>query len=123
MVTAAEGAPDFYNKSNEARYENIETAINVDKKLQNAYLGHSKHFIIDNHDTDFNKKIDKVVDCVGKLLGFPTPNCYFKKFLIKLPNSLDHSSIGIPKDAYYDTFDVEETLLTPDFTTSIDSES
>jgi len=33
MVTAADGAPDFYNKSNEARYESVEEATNVDKKL------------------------------------------------------------------------------------------
>lgn len=40
MVTSADGAVDFYNKSNEARYESIDQAKSVDKKLQNAYLGH-----------------------------------------------------------------------------------
>lgn len=54
MVTAADGAADFYNKSNEARYEDVNQAINIDRKLQNAYLGHNKHFIIDNKNVDFN---------------------------------------------------------------------
>jgi hypothetical protein len=33
LVTAADGAPDFYNKSNEARYETEKQAIGVDRKL------------------------------------------------------------------------------------------
>ena len=123
MVTAADGAADFYNKSNEARYENVEQAISIDRKLQNAYLGHNKHFIIDNKDTDFNMKIDKCVDVVTKLIGLPTPNSFFKKFLIKIPNPTDHSTIGFPSDEQFDTFEVEETLLTPEFTISVDSET
>lgn len=60
---------------------------------------------------------------VTKLIGLPTPNSYFKKFLIKLPNPLDHCTIGFPKDEFFDSFDVEETLLTPEFTISVDSET
>jgi len=33
MVTAADGAADFYNKSNEARYEDVNQAISIDRKL------------------------------------------------------------------------------------------
>ncbi len=33
MVTSADGAADFNNKSNEARYESEEQAIEVDRKL------------------------------------------------------------------------------------------
>ena len=93
MITAADGAKEFYNKSNEARYEGIEQAINVDKKLRNAYLGHHKHFIIDNINTNFKVKIDRCVDVVNKLIGLPTPNSYFKKFLIKLDTSDDLKSL------------------------------
>lgn len=95
----------------------------IDRKLQNAYLGHNKHFIIDNKDCDFNTKIDKCVGVVTKLIGLPTPNSFFKKFLIKMPNPTDHTSIGFPMDEFYDTFEVEETILTPDFTISVDSET
>jgi hypothetical protein len=63
------------------------------------------------------------VDVVTKLIGLPTPNSFFKKFLIKIPNPVDHSTIGFPSDEQFDTFEVEETLLTPEFTISVDSET
>lgn len=63
------------------------------------------------------------VNIVTKNLGLPTPNSLFKKFLIKLPNPLDHQTIGFPPQYYADTFEVEETLLMPEFTVSVDSES
>ncbi|CDW90733.1 UNKNOWN [Stylonychia lemnae] len=123
LVTAADGAPDFYNKSNEARYESVEEAMNVDRKLQQAYLGHHNFYIIDNDQRDFNQKIDLCVRVVTKCLGLPTPNSYFKKFLIKISNPLDHSTFGLPENNFYDTFELEETLLIPDFSVSVDSES
>ena len=48
MVTAADGASDFYNKGNEARYEDIKNAIDVDHRLRHAYFGHSRFYIVDN---------------------------------------------------------------------------
>jgi hypothetical protein len=41
MVTAAEGAEEFYNFSNEARYESAQEARVRDHSLRKAYLGHS----------------------------------------------------------------------------------
>ena len=43
MVTAAEGAEEFYNYSNAARFENEEGARSRDHLLREAYLGHAKH--------------------------------------------------------------------------------
>lgn len=63
------------------------------------------------------------VKIVTKNLGLPTPNSLFKKFLIKLSNPLDHASIGFPPEYYVDSFEVEETLLMPEFTVSVDSDS
>jgi len=63
------------------------------------------------------------VKVVTKSLGLPTPNSFFKKFLINIPNPLDHSTFGLPENSFYDTFELEETLLIPDFTVSVDSES
>lgn len=57
------------------------------------------------------------------MIGLPSPNSYFKKFLIELSNPLDHTQIGIPTSDYFDTFDMEETLLMPEFTTSVDSDT
>jgi len=41
MVTAADGAAQFYAAiTNEARYESVDDAIDKDRKLQEAYMGH-----------------------------------------------------------------------------------
>ena len=41
MVTAADGAAKFYSDANnEARYESVEEAIALDRKLINSYVGH-----------------------------------------------------------------------------------
>ena len=49
MVTAANGAAEFYtDANNEARYETAEMAVISDKKLINAWVGHPNFSIIDN---------------------------------------------------------------------------
>ena len=52
LVTAADGAEEFYGKGNDARYESEKEAILIDKKLQLAWLGHPRHEIIDNYSVD-----------------------------------------------------------------------
>lgn len=41
MITAADGAPEFYGYDNVARFETVEEAIIRDKALRAAYLGHN----------------------------------------------------------------------------------
>ena len=54
MVTAADGATDFYTDSNnEARYESVDQAIALDRKLINAWVGHPHFSIISNKDVNF----------------------------------------------------------------------
>ncbi len=48
MVTAAEGAEEFYDYGNEARFENIDQAKDRDRRLREAYLGHHRYFLVDN---------------------------------------------------------------------------
>lgn len=41
LVSAADGAESFYSDaSNKARYESIQEAVELDKKLINAWVGH-----------------------------------------------------------------------------------
>jgi hypothetical protein len=58
-VTAADGALKFYTtENNEARYETVEQAIELDKKLINAWVGHPHFCIVQNSSTDgFQGKI------------------------------------------------------------------
>ena len=47
MVTAADGAEKFYSSaSNEARYETLQEARELDKRLINAWVGHPHFHII-----------------------------------------------------------------------------
>lgn len=84
MVTSADGAANFYSDvNNEARYETVNEAIELDRKLINAWVGHPIFSIIDNRESgSFGKKIDRVLDAVFKVIGLPTPQSYHKKFLL-----------------------------------------
>ena len=64
VVTSADGATDYYTtENNAARYENVSEAIEIDRKLQNAYNGHPRHKIIKNVLLkDFKYKISRVIE-------------------------------------------------------------
>ena len=49
LVSAADGAESFYSyTTNEARYEGVKEAVELDKKLINAWVGHPQFNIIQN---------------------------------------------------------------------------
>lgn len=87
LVTAANGAAEFYTgENNEARYETIEEAIELDKKLINSWTGHPHLSIIDNRKASgFNEKINSCINSVYKVIGLPTDTTYHKKFLLIMP--------------------------------------
>lgn len=72
MVTAAEGAEEFYNFSNSARYEDAEGARARDHKLMQAYLGHHKHMVVDNASLNFEEKMKQAIGLVSSVIGLPT---------------------------------------------------
>jgi len=109
-VTSADGAIEFYTSANnEARYEGVQEAIELDKKLINAWVGHPHMSIIDNRETGFQRKIDRCLDTVLKFIGLPTPTSFYKKFLlVTRPGDYD---ISTPKNVKKEVFMVEETFL------------
>ena len=85
LVTAADGAENFYTLSNnEARKESPEQARALDKKTLNAWVGHSHLRIIDN-STGFDKKMEKLLSEVFSAMGLPIPIETERKFLIIKP--------------------------------------
>jgi len=61
LVTAANGAEEFYTLSNnEARKETIEEARNLDKKIIDSWSAHNNFKIIDN-STNFENKIGRLL--------------------------------------------------------------
>lgn len=102
MVTAADGAPEFYTIANNgARRESPEQARAQDRRTRDAWVGHPHLRIIDN-STGFRAKIDRVFHVVADLIGVPAPSWLVRKFLV--------SRALVPPGAIK-AFDVKQTFL------------
>jgi hypothetical protein len=111
MVTSADGAEEFYtSQNNEARYETVSMAKELDKKLINAWVGHPHFSIIDNKVSGFQKKVDRCVDTVCRYIGLPTPNSFYKKFLLRAKGQFE---VQAPKkeNIKMEYFQLEECFL------------
>lgn len=86
LVTAANGAEDFYtNENNTARTETPEQACELDNKLLSSWTGHPHLRVIDN-STSFNEKIRRLIAEITSFLGEPEPFEIERKFLIEYPD-------------------------------------
>jgi len=78
LVSAADGAEQYYTTAtNATRYEKadeegLRVARELDKKVINAWSGHSHLRVINNHD-DFNAKLNRVINEISHVLGLPQP--------------------------------------------------
>lgn len=86
LVTAAQGAEQFYTLSNnEARTETPEQAIAMDEKLLSCWTGHPYLRVIDN-SSDFNGKMRRLIQEITRFLGEPQPYEMERKLLVKMPD-------------------------------------
>ena len=86
LVTAANGAADFYsNANNAARYETAEEAIALDDRLIAAWTGH-KHFRVIDNSTGFEEKMRRLETEIAIFLGEDHPYEMERKFLIAYPD-------------------------------------
>lgn len=88
MVTAADGAEEFYTLENNAtRKEGLEVARQLDQITQNAWVGHGHLRIIKNRkDGSFENKLREVLMEIANFLGEPEPYEIERKFLIEYPD-------------------------------------
>ena len=108
MVTAADGARSYYTlENNTTRSESPEQAIELDKKTLKAWSGHAHMYVFDN-STDFEGKLQRLVDRISKQVGLPTNlSRRSAKFLLKgRPNVY-----LFPRDVEYHAFEVEKVYL------------
>jgi predicted ATPase len=108
LVSAAEGAEEYYTLENNAvRTEPPELAKSLDHMTRNAWVGHPSLKIFDN-STDFETKLQRVVEETARLVGLPThlPRVTTKFLLKKEP----HLS-AFPKEVAYQIFNVEKVYL------------
>ena len=89
LVTAADGAENFYNFGNQARSETVDEAKDLDRKLINAWVGHPHFSIIQNSSITFQDKIDKTLSTVLNFIGLPSPSAQVVKYLM-VSNSKSH---------------------------------
>ncbi|KAM0682460.1 hypothetical protein MDAP_002299 [Mitosporidium daphniae] len=69
LMTSAIGAEKFYTMAtNEARYESLENARDVDRALANAWVGHPNYALIDN-STDFETKKLRAFEAILTRVG------------------------------------------------------
>jgi CYTH domain-containing protein/predicted ATPase len=86
MVTAADGAVEFYTLGNNvARSESPELAIELDHRTQNAWVGHP-HLRIIKNGVSFEQKLNNLLAEISTFLGEPLPYEIERKFLIEYPN-------------------------------------
>lgn len=86
LVTAADGAEEFYTcENNSARTETPEQARERDKGCMRAWTGHP-HLRVITNNCSFEKKIDNLLEEVYSLLGVPVPVEIERKYLIETPN-------------------------------------
>jgi predicted ATPase len=108
LVTAAQGAEQFYTlENNAARTETPEMARIVDKKTQEAWVGHPHLYVFDN-SSDFEGKLQRLVDTISKLVGLPTNlSRRSAKFLLRGIPDLSK----FPPDIDCHVFEVEKVYL------------
>lgn len=71
MVTAANGAEDFYTlENNQARTETVDEAKELDQKIQSVYSDCSRVHIVDN-SSDFDFKISMAASHIADILEIP----------------------------------------------------
>jgi CYTH domain-containing protein len=112
MVTAADGALDYYTlANNSARTESAEQAFILDGLTQKAWLGHSHLALIGNRDKagqpiTFEQKINRAVAEAFRILGVPVPIELEDKFKLK---SFNPNSLPVP----YEKIDIVQNYLIP----------
>jgi hypothetical protein len=60
----------YYSLDNNlARHETAKEAAELDLKTKNAWMGHPRHFIIDNQNKSFEEKMEQLVGLVAESVG------------------------------------------------------
>ncbi|MCR4602668.1 MAG: AAA family ATPase [Prevotella sp.] len=98
LVSAADGAEQFYTTANNAsrveqmNEEGLRIARLLDKKVIHAWTGHPHLRVINNHD-DFETKMHRVIKEISNVLGLPQPIEEERKFIVKITGPLPDDCI------------------------------
>ena len=85
LVTCAKGAEFAYNLGNAARTESLDSAVEMDDRTLRAWSTHPNLKIVDNA-VDFEKKIQRALREIFRIVGRPEPMDKKHKYLISMPD-------------------------------------
>ncbi len=111
LVTAADGAAEFYTLSNnEARKEPPELAIKLDRLTRDAWVGHPHLRVIGNGPGGFEAKIREVIQAICRVTGIPEPIESERKFLVRsVDDKMPVKAVDIEiEQNYLETLDGQE---------------
>ncbi len=99
LNTAAKGAKEFYTtENNKARSEGINDAITRDNRCQAAWSFHNNFKIVDN-STNFDDKVQKVVDDIKSSLGIE--NRKQRKYMVQIDEKDYEEFVCVDITQYY----------------------
>ena len=88
LVSAADGAEQFYTTANNAeRTEGLELAREVDKKVIQAWSEHPHLRVINNHE-NFDTKINRVIQEISNILEIPQQIVEERKYIVRLTGDI-----------------------------------
>lgn len=96
LVSAADGAEQFYTTENNAqRYEQaneegLKIARMLDRKVLDAWSNHPHLRVIDNN-SDFDRKLNRVLNEVSQVLELPLPKREERKYIVELVGEMPES--------------------------------
>lgn len=116
LVTAADGAPEAFAASranNSVRTEDVEGAIENDRRLQQVWSGHPRLCVIDNDGNGFDEKVAKASAAVREMLGAPRRNesARTRLFLVRVPDGFADAMRAEGHAVHVER--MEQTYLTP----------
>lgn len=90
MVTAADGAEDFYTiENNAARTETVELARELDGKILSAWTGHPNLRIVQNN-SDFDAKIEQTIREIACVVGDETADETRRTFKVEVTGDVPY---------------------------------
>ncbi len=98
LVSAADGAEQFYTTSNNAqRLEQadeagLRVARMLDKKVVKAWTGHP-HLRVINNTVDFDRKLNRVLKEISNVLELPQPIETERKYIVEVTGELPEETI------------------------------
>ena len=105
LVSAADGAEQYYTTAtNATRYEQaneegLRIARELDKKVIKAWTGHPHLRVINNHD-DFEKKLNRVLKEISKVVGLPQPVQEERIFRVRITGEIPECSESLITQTY-----------------------